>query len=71
MPFDEMPAGAPGGPCCKACRQPIWPGQPATRLEFQNDPAGTLGLTGMYHRPCSKPYQSLARIMNMSPWRGF
>ena len=41
------------------------------RLEFQNDPAGTLGLTGMYHRPCSKPFQSFARIMNMSPWRGF
>ncbi len=70
MPFDEMPAGAPGGACCKACRQPIWPGQPATRVEFQNDPVGTLGLTGLYHVPCGKRFQSLARVINMTPGRG-
>jgi hypothetical protein len=67
VPFDAMPAGGPEGRSCKACRQPIWPGQPTTHIEFQNDPTGTLGLTGAYHQPCGKRYLSLARVVNMKP----
>jgi hypothetical protein len=62
-----MPAGDPGGRSCKACRQPIWPGEPATHIEFENDPSGALGLTGMYHQPCGKRFQSLARVINLKP----
>ena len=69
MPFDATPDGNPGRPTCKACRQPIWHGQPATRVDFQNDPDGTRGLTGLYHKRCSKPFQSMARVLNMN-WFG-
>jgi hypothetical protein len=65
-----------GGPprrydSCLACKQEITPGQHATRVEFQNDPDGSGGLSGRYHMTCSKPYQSLARVMNMNPWARF
>jgi hypothetical protein len=69
MPLDAAPPGQPGGGAsCKACRQPIWPGEPTTHVEFQNDPSGALGLTGIYHRPCGKRFLSLARVINMNPW---
>jgi hypothetical protein len=42
-----------------------------TRVYFQNDPDGTQGLTGTYHQQCSRRFASLARVVNMSPWRGF
>jgi hypothetical protein len=54
-----------------ACRQLIWDGQPALRIDFNTDPDGTRGLTGMYHQQCSKPFQSLARVVNLNPWSGF
>jgi hypothetical protein len=54
-----------------ACCQPIRQGQPATRVEFQTDPDGAQGLSGMYHLQCSKVFQSLARVVNMNPWGGF
>jgi hypothetical protein len=64
-----------GGPrrhfFCMACKQPITDGQRATRIEFHSDPDGSGGLTGLYHTPCSKPFQSLARAVNMNPWGRF
>jgi len=54
MPLDGMSSRDPGNPWCRACREPIWQGQPAARLDFQNDPGGSRGLTGMYHQQCSK-----------------
>jgi hypothetical protein len=71
MPLDATPEGNPGRPSCRACCQPIWQGQPATRVEFQTDPDGAQGLSGMYHLQCSKVFQSLARVVNMNPWGGF
>jgi hypothetical protein len=59
--------GGYGGHWCKACRQPILFQQPSTRIEFQNDPDGTKGLTGMYHRECGRPFASLARVVNLDP----
>jgi hypothetical protein len=56
---------------CLACKQPITDGQHSTRVEFQNDPDGSAGLSGLYHTACSRPYQSLARVVNMNPWTRF
>jgi hypothetical protein len=70
MPFDEARGGEPERTNCRACRHPIWQGQPATRVEFANDPTGSAGLTGLYHEACAKPFRSLARVMNMKPWGG-
>jgi hypothetical protein len=71
MPFDATPDGNPGRPSCRACKQPIWHGQPATRVDFRTDPDGSQGLTGVYHKPCSRPFLSLARVVNLNPWSGF
>ena len=58
-------------PMCLACRQPIADGQRVTRIDFHSDPDGTGGLSGLYHVLCGKPYQSLARVVNMNPWARF
>jgi hypothetical protein len=59
-------------PRCTACRQLIGPGEPATRVDFQTDPDGANGLTGLYHWRCSNPFAALARALNtMNPWGRF
>lgn len=63
--------GEPNSPWCRACKQPIFQGQPATRVDFQTDPRGDEGLTGMYHSECSRPFASLARVINLNPWSKF
>jgi hypothetical protein len=68
MALDGTPDGNPRLPWCRGCRQLIGHGEPATRVYFQTDPEGTEGLTGLYHQPCSRPFQSLARVVNMSTW---
>jgi hypothetical protein len=70
MPWDGMFSRDPGNPWCRACREPIWQGQPATRVDFATDPDGSHGLTGMYHPKCSRAFQALARVVNMNPWGG-
>jgi hypothetical protein len=50
---------------CLSCKQPIDDNEPSTRVEFASDPAGREGLTGDYHVPCSRPYASLARALDM------
>jgi hypothetical protein len=69
--FDPMPAGGsgPSGPCCTSCREPITNGQRSVRIEFSHDPHGHRGLTGLYHDHCSKPFASLARVINLN-WFG-
>jgi hypothetical protein len=70
--FGTIGGGPPRGyPSCKACRQPIMEGERSTRIDFQNDPDGSAGLSGLYHVLCSKPYQSLARVMNLNIWGRF
>jgi hypothetical protein len=49
----------------------IGPEEPVARLYFQTDPDGAQGLTGIYHQPCGRRFQSLARAVNMSPGSGF
>jgi hypothetical protein len=71
MALDALPGGEPGFRWCRACRQEIRHGEPATHVHFQTDPQGTQGLTGAYHQQCSRPFASLARVVNMNPWRGF
>jgi hypothetical protein len=56
------------GRWCRACRLPILTGQRAARVDFQTDPHGTDGLTGDYHAECSKPFASMARVINLNPW---
>jgi hypothetical protein len=68
---DETSAGGGGGwrpRTCRACKQPILKDHRATRIEFRTDPSGAEGLTGDYHVACSKPFASLARVVNMNPW---
>lgn len=35
------------------------------RVRFDNDEHG---FSGLYHEPCGKPFASLARVLNISPW---
>jgi len=46
-------------------------GERSTRIDFQTDPDGMAGLSGLYHTACSRPYQSLARVVNMNLWGRF
>lgn len=62
--------GGHSGPSCRACKQPILEGERAMRISFHTDPDGARGLTGEYHLTCSKPFASLARVVNMNPWAG-
>jgi hypothetical protein len=71
MAFDAAPGGEPLGPVCRSCRRSILHGQRAVPVRFSNDPDGSRGLTGVYHEPCSKPFLSLARAVNLNPWSRF
>ena len=70
MAYLKTMEDGPGRPplSCNACKRPIADEQQATRVDFQTDPDGARGLSGMYHTACSKVFQSLARVVNMNPW---
>lgn len=59
---DGFFGGEPEGPLCKACKQPILKGQPATRIAFDGD---ARGMSGDYHQGCSKPFASMAHALGM------
>jgi hypothetical protein len=65
MAFDPLGGGDPGTPWCRACKKPIMSGQPSARVHFDSDPNGVRGLSGMYHKPCSRPFQSMAHVMKL------
>ncbi|HEX4859756.1 MAG TPA: hypothetical protein VFV07_00875 [Rhizomicrobium sp.] len=67
MYLDETGAfgGGWSGPCCLSCKLPILDGERSARVEFRSDPLGAKGLTGEYHLACSKPFASLARVLDM------
>jgi hypothetical protein len=71
--FDPMPAcgSGPNEPWCTSCRAPITEGQRSVRVDFNHDPHGHQGVTGVYHVECSKPFASLARALNMLAVRPF
>lgn len=70
MPLDGTFRGEePRGPYCASCKAPIAEGQRKVRIEFSDDPYGFRGLTGEYHEACGKPFQSLARVVNLN-WFG-
>jgi hypothetical protein len=60
--------GEGGGRSCCGCKQPIHEGERAKRVHFDNDPHGFKGLTGDYHLRCSKPFASLAHVINLKPY---
>jgi hypothetical protein len=67
-----MPSGGSGGPewpSCLSCRAPIVDGQPSVRVYFNHDPHGHKGFSGLYHSECSRPFASIARVIN-SNWFG-
>jgi hypothetical protein len=66
-----MPSGGsgPNEPFCTSCRAPIADGQRSIRIDFDNDPHGHRGLSGLYHEQCGRPFASMARVMNMN-WFG-
>jgi len=47
----------------------ITPNQRRVEVRFNTDPHGHRGLTGVYHVECSKPFQSLAHVVNLN-WFG-
>jgi hypothetical protein len=67
MPLDMAPdrEGA-DGPWCASCKAPITKAQRSVRVQFDSDPHGFRGLTGEYHEPCSKPFASLAHVINVT-----
>ena len=71
MAYDATSGRDPGGGWCLACRRPLESNQSAMRIEFQTDPDGREGLSGLYHKACAKPFRSLARIINMNPGARF
>ena len=65
---DDFESGGWQGPVCRSCGQAILPDERATHIAFDNDRYGFKGLTGDYHLACSKPFSSLARVINMKPF---
>ncbi len=67
MYLDEtLPGGGGGGPFCCACREPIAKDQRVVRVRFATDPHGHKGLSGAYHAACSKPFASLAHVIDLT-----
>jgi hypothetical protein len=67
---------APGGegshgPWCASCKAPIAQAQRSVRVHFDSDPHGFRGLTGEYHEACSKPFASLAHVINVTKFSRF
>ena len=56
MAYDAERGGDPRGPWCPGCKQPVKPGDPATKMHFAGDPDGLLGQSGMWHGECARPY---------------
>jgi hypothetical protein len=71
MAYDACSGRDPRGGWCLACRKPLESGQPVTRIDFQTDPDGRRGLSGLYHKVCSKPFSELAKVINLNPWARF
>lgn len=71
MAYDATSGRDPRGGWCLACRQPLEGSQPTIRIDFQSDPDGRRGLSGLYHKNCGKPFTALARVINLNPWSGF
>ena len=71
MAYDPMPGGGSGphGPLCMSCGVLITEEQRSVYVHFNQDPNGYQGLSGLYHEQCSRPFASMARILNMN-WFG-
>lgn len=70
MLFDPTSSGGgPDGPFCASCNAPITGEQRSIRIDFNSDPRGHRGLSGLYHEQCGKPFASLAHVLNMN-WFG-
>ena len=64
--FDPTDYGGGGGyPRCCCCDRPIFDERQGVRIEFLMDPHGHKGLTGLYHRHCSAPFQAAAEALAM------
>ncbi len=53
------------GPFCLSCKGLILDERNAVRIRFDSDPDGEQGLSGSYHRACSKPFASIAQAIAM------
>jgi hypothetical protein len=69
MAYDAEPGGDPRGPWCKGCGRPVGKDQPATHVHVEQDPDGRLGLSGLYHGECARPYwDRLTPLMKRLGW---
>lgn len=71
MAYDASSGRDPRGGWCLACKRPLENGQPTVRIDFQTDPDGQRGLSGLYHKLCGKPFSELAKVINLNPWARF
>jgi len=71
LDFDPRWSGGSNDPSCAHCHAPITAGQRSVQIDFANDPQGYRGLSGLYHVECGKPFQSLARAINMMSFNRF
>ena len=71
MAYDASSGRDPRGGWCLGCKRPLENGQPTMRIDFQTDPDGQRGLSGLYHKLCGKPFSELAKVINLNPWARF
>jgi hypothetical protein len=71
MAFDAEFGGDPRGPWCRGCKAPIGKDQQTTQMHFVEDPDGKLGLSGLWHSECARPYwDTITPVLNMfRAWR--
>jgi hypothetical protein len=69
--FNPKWSGGSNDPTCTSCHRPITADQPSVRVDFATDPKGHRGMSGLYHEHCGKPFQSMARAINMLSFNRF
>jgi hypothetical protein len=63
MALDGTYEGDPRGTWCKSCKQPIFDSRHAVRVEFAEGSDEARSFSGIYHRECGRPFQSIARVL--------
>jgi hypothetical protein len=57
MAYDAEPGRQPQDAYCPGCQRAILNGSPTTKMHFDKDPYGLLGLSGeLWHAECARPF---------------
>jgi hypothetical protein len=71
LDFNPKWSGGSNDPSCTCCNGPITTDQRSVHIHFATDPKGYRGMTGLYHEHCGKPFQAMARAINMLSFSRF